>query len=103
MFVLIPCWKLHVLSWLTYGSGTLNLKIKGRKNWCVIAGLIPTTRRTQDTAGMRCRRDISGGPDMIQTPTFVGGIPILGPIGPPAIQQPLGNILPRDVNPLACT
>mmetsp|Transcript_124 Transcript_124/g.387 ORF Transcript_124/g.387 Transcript_124/m.387 type:complete len:248 (+) Transcript_124:399-1142(+) len=48
---------------------------------------------------MRRGRDIARRPDMIQPTPLVRCTPILGPVGPPGIEQPIGNIRTRHVHP----
>ena len=76
-------------------------KVKTGKNRRVVTGFLPTARIADDVAGVPGLRDIRCGPDMIQPATLVGGIPIGGAVGPPAIEIALRHILPRDVDPIA--
>jgi hypothetical protein len=46
-------------------------------------------------------RDVGRGPDVIEPAPLVGGVPVLRAVGPPAIEQPVGNIGAGDIDPTA--
>ena len=91
----------HLRKDSTANGQNLALQIKRREHRNMVGRLFPTARRAQDAAGVSGGCDIGGGPDMIQTAAFIGGIPIGGAVGPPAEQGTSGNILAGDIDPSA--
>ena len=76
-------------------------KVKTGKNRGVVAGFFPTARIAQDAGAVTRVRDIGRGPDMIEPPPLVCGIPIRRAVGPPTVKPSIGNILSCYVNPTA--